>query len=79
MKVAFLSFETLYAAVNLWAAYWLVSLFFSGQDDYAALIGAGLFLIMALLTLWALSRELLQLTRPRTAASSRPPVAGRKL
>jgi len=77
MKIVFLSFETLYAIVNLWATYWLVSLFFGGQDDYAALIGALLFLIMALLTLTVLTRELLHLLRHHMA--SQPPAVSRKL
>lgn len=66
MKIAFLSFEMLYMVMNLWAAYWLIGLFFSRQDDYASLIGAGLFLIMGLLTLAVLAREFFRLARQRT-------------
>jgi hypothetical protein len=74
MKIIFLSFETLYAAINLAAAYWLVSLFVTGQDDYAAIIGALLFLIMALLALGALTRELLILIRQRSAINHQQPM-----
>lgn len=57
MRVIFLSFELAYAMLNLWAAWWMLTLLQGGKGDWGTAVGMGLFLFMGLITSVVLGRE----------------------